>query len=84
MSSSSKCGNVNNNNKNRNIHRTIGDVLSILGLFLTFFCMAASNRVYGILLIELQARFPSASMKALNSLSGVVGSLHFIVGNYLE
>ena len=62
------------------VHRRstlVGDILCVAALFIVYFCMAATNRVFGILLIALRRRFPSASITALSSLSGVVSALPF-------
>ena len=67
------------NIKTNTIINIVNDVLSVIGLFLVYFCMSATTRVYGILLIALQDRFPTASMTALSSLSGVVSAVPYAI-----
>ena len=62
----------------------VGDCLCVAALFLVYFCMAASNRVFGILLIALRERFPDASITALSSLSGVVSALQFCAAPFFS
>ena len=67
------------NVKTNTVIDNINDVLSVLGLFIVYFCMSATTRVYGILLIALQSRFPTASMTALSSLSGIVSAVPYAI-----
>ena len=65
--------------KTNTVISIVNDVLSVLGLFVQYFCMSATTRVFGILLIALQSRFPTASMTALSSLSGVVSAVPYAI-----
>ena len=76
-----KGGNLDSNRGFRgSLPQVALNLLAAVGLFVVYFCMAASNRVFGILLIALQSRFPAASVKALNSLSGVVSAVPYLIG----
>ena len=56
------------------------DILVIMGFFLVYFCTAAIDRVFGVLLVEFGAKFPETSSTNLSSLGGVVNGLYFIGG----
>ena len=58
----------------------IVNVFIVFSFFLVYFCTAANDRIFGILLVELRAKFPSAPTASLTVLGSIVTGLCFGMG----